>query len=71
MGKTTLVYEWSLNKPHLYFFATHLPSEVLLRESFQKIAAATQMTLAAAQHYLNDLHTIGVVGASPIANPSA
>ena len=42
VGKTTLVYEWCQNKPHLYFFAARLPGEALLAELSQALAGALQ-----------------------------
>jgi AAA+ ATPase superfamily predicted ATPase len=29
VGKSRLLYEWCREKPHLYFFAARLPSQVL------------------------------------------
>ena len=40
VGKTTLVYEWCRDKPHLYFFAARLPGEALLHEFSQQVARA-------------------------------
>ena len=40
VGKTTLVYEWCQDKPHLYFFAARLPNDVLLHEFSQELARA-------------------------------
>jgi AAA+ ATPase superfamily predicted ATPase len=40
VGKSTLIYEWCQNKPHLYFFATRLPGPALLREFSHHIATA-------------------------------
>jgi AAA+ ATPase superfamily predicted ATPase len=40
VGKSTLIYEWCRNKPHLYFFATRLPDQVLLREFIHHIKTA-------------------------------
>ena len=42
VGKTTLVYEWCQDKPHLYFFAARLPGEALLAELSQALAGALQ-----------------------------
>ncbi|MBV7332833.1 ATP-binding protein [Chloroflexi bacterium TSY] len=40
VGKSTLIYEWSKDKPSLYFFAARLPDNVLLREFSQQVAQA-------------------------------
>ena len=40
VGKSTLIYEWSQDKPSLYFFAARLPDQVLLAEFSQLIAHA-------------------------------
>lgn len=40
VGKSSLIYEWCREKPHLYFFAARLPSQVLLHEFGQQLAAA-------------------------------
>jgi hypothetical protein len=42
VGKTSLVYEWCQNKPHLYFFAARLSGETLLYEFSQEITKALQ-----------------------------
>lgn len=42
VGKTTLVYEWCQEKPHLYFFAARLSSGALLAEFSQQLAVALQ-----------------------------
>jgi hypothetical protein len=42
VGKTTLVYEWCQDKPHLYFFAARLPGPMLLAEFSQQLAHALQ-----------------------------
>lgn len=42
VGKTTLIYEWCRDKPHLYFFAARLPGEALLYEFSQAVAGALQ-----------------------------
>jgi AAA+ ATPase superfamily predicted ATPase len=40
VGKSTLVYEWCQDKPHLYFFAARLPGQALLAEFSHRVAAA-------------------------------
>jgi hypothetical protein len=40
VGKSSLIYEWCREKPHLYFFAARLPGQVLLHEFGQQLAAA-------------------------------
>ncbi len=40
VGKSSLVYEWCREKPHLYFFAARLPGQVLLHEFGQQLVAA-------------------------------
>ncbi len=40
VGKTTLMYEWSQGKAAIFFFATRLPSHVLLREFSLQVAQA-------------------------------
>ena len=40
VGKSSLIYEWCRQKPHLYFFAARLPGPVLLHEFGQQLAAA-------------------------------
>ena len=40
VGKSSLIYEWCREKPHLYFFAARLPSQVLLHEFGQQLAVA-------------------------------
>lgn len=38
VGKSTLIFEWCQDKPHLYFFAARLPDELLLAEFSQELA---------------------------------
>ncbi len=40
VGKTTLIYEWCQDKPHLYFFAARLPGDALLHEFSLQVAMA-------------------------------
>jgi len=40
VGKSALIYEWSRDKPALYFFSARLPEHVLLKEFSQQIAQA-------------------------------
>lgn len=40
VGKSSLIYEWCREKPHLYFFAARLPGQALLHEFGQQLAAA-------------------------------
>ena len=41
VGKSTLLFEWCKDKPHLYFFAARLPAQSLLVELSQQIAEVT------------------------------
>lgn len=54
VGKSTLMYEWGKEEPMLYFFAAGAHTR-------QQVATATQGTLAATQHYLNELQSIGAI----------
>lgn len=40
VGKSSLIYEWSKDKPALYFFAARLPDPVLLGEFSQQLTQA-------------------------------
>ena len=40
VGKSTLIFEWSQDKPSLYFFAARLPGNVLLSEFSAQVAQA-------------------------------
>ncbi|MCX7670479.1 MAG: ATP-binding protein, partial [Anaerolineae bacterium] len=40
VGKSSLIYEWCRDKPHLYFFAARLPGQVLLHEFGGQLADA-------------------------------
>jgi len=40
VGKTTLMYDWCQDKPHLYFFAARLSEGALLAEFSQQLATA-------------------------------
>ncbi|MBX7236417.1 MAG: ATP-binding protein [Caldilineales bacterium] len=40
VGKSSLIYEWCREKPHLYFFAARLPGQALLHEFGRQLAAA-------------------------------
>jgi uncharacterized protein len=42
VGKSTLIYHWCEDKPHLYFFAARLPSQALLQEFTRHLSAALQ-----------------------------
>ncbi len=40
VGKSSLIYEWCREKPHLYFFAARLPNRALLHEFGRQVAIA-------------------------------